>query len=885
MRTSVIQSVGLCRMFPTSLLMLVASFFPNANAQEREWADFVEKDFPFFSSVLDARNLGEGWPQDNLTSRGLILNLGNGTWACFDTDLLRVSAIWQGDAVTPDSMAQISYHDAGTKTPAGQGRLPKIVGEPWVATGLYPGWQSGEEPSWSDPRPGAPDPKETSNGPVDPALGRFKAVEIHGGFTTLHYRVRGSSIAETISSTLIDGEAAVQRSFTIDRVGQPLWLIVGARPGDAEPGFQVKADSSLVDGRVPVRLAKVDGTIVVRVSASEQPVSFHVAMSNSGRIESWESQAVERSDRRWNRTLITSTELSDDAGAYVVDNIPLPNDNPWRRNIRLADIAFATDGGIAVVTFDGDVWMLSGLGGDLERIEWSRFASGLHEPMGICYRDDELFVCDRNGIWKLIDEDGNGEADRHVLFSNAFTQTAETREFATGMRVGPDGSFVIAKGGQQMSTIGIHNGTVLRVSPDGSSSEVIGWGLREPFIGVHPKTGMVVASDQQGHYVPSTPIHVIGEHSYHGFLSNLLPEQQYPAPIKEPLTWIPHPVCPSNVGLAWLVDARMGPLNGALMQLAYYRPELFVVVMNERTDAEQAAVMSVTRDLRFPPLNGAVNPADGQLYVAGYQIWGTEAPQISGLARLRFTGAESRIPHEVVPMDKGVLLRFDSPLDREIASDVDNYSLERWTYVRTHNYGSAHFLPDGSGKGQEAMVPSSSYVSADGKSVFIGVPGMAPVMQMRIGWSIRTVAGTELVDNAYTTPKHLAEFDSVAEGFGAIEVDLTPRVLAVAETKPATQEEGRKVAELMGCIACHSTDGSVIKRVGPSWKGLFGSERRFADGGRGVADADYLRESITEPAERIVRGFERTDSGMPSYAGILTDAQIDSIILYIESLR
>src|SRR5207244_7469798 len=154
-------------------------------------------------------------------------------------------------------------------------------------------------------------------------------------------------------------------------------------------------------------------------------------------------------------------------------------------------------GRAAAGTFDGDVWMIAGLRGELSEVSWRRFASGLHEPLGICIREDDLFVFDRNGIWRLRDSAGRGEADVHELFSNAFAQTAETREFATGMRLAPDGSFIIAKGGQQSSTIGKHNGTVMRVSPDGREGTVLGWGLRMPFIGVHPKTGLVTASDQQ----------------------------------------------------------------------------------------------------------------------------------------------------------------------------------------------------------------------------------------------------------------------------------------------------------------------------------------------------------------------------------------------------
>src|SRR6186997_368176 len=61
---------------------------PSATRMEqRHWADFVETNFPFFSSVLDARQMGKDWPNENLTPRGLILNLGHDCWACFDTEL------------------------------------------------------------------------------------------------------------------------------------------------------------------------------------------------------------------------------------------------------------------------------------------------------------------------------------------------------------------------------------------------------------------------------------------------------------------------------------------------------------------------------------------------------------------------------------------------------------------------------------------------------------------------------------------------------------------------------------------------------------------------------------------------------------------------------
>src|SRR5690606_24738649 len=139
-------------------------------------------------------------------------------------------------------------------------------------------------------------------------------------------------------------------------------------------------------------------------------------------------------------------------------------------------------------------------------------------------------------------------------------------------------------------------------------------------------------------------------------------KEKYPAPIAEPLTWIPHPINASAAGQVWLTGAKMGALNDALIHIGYNRPELFLVLLNQRTERLQAAVLSLTRDLDFAPLNGAVNPTDGQLYVTGFQIWGTTADQISGLARLRYTGAPDPFPREIVPMDKGVLLKFNLPL-------------------------------------------------------------------------------------------------------------------------------------------------------------------------------------------------------------------------------
>ena len=326
---------------------------------------------------------------------------------------------------------------------------------------------------------------------------------------------------------MVEGQPVVQRRFDLNASrGNSGWSWRSSSEVAERLKFSVTARDATNGSPAAELLVEPGGSRVVRVSPSEGPVEFSVAMGIGPSVEasnpSRGSNTVTKAERRWPQVLTTRGALSQAQDAYAVDNIPLPTENPWRRNIRLADIAFFHDGRAAAVTFDGDVWMISGLGNDLTEVRWRRFASGLHEPLCLCVRDEEVFVFDRNGIWRLRDTDGNGEADAYELFSNAFAQTAETREYAHGIRVAPDGSFIIAKGGIQMTAIGKDNGSVLRISSDGQSAEVLGRGLRSPFIGVHPKTGLITASDQQGNYVPATPLHIIRDGQFYGFLSTLV---------------------------------------------------------------------------------------------------------------------------------------------------------------------------------------------------------------------------------------------------------------------------------------------------------------------------------------------------------------------------
>ena len=846
---------------------------------------WVETDFPFFSSVVDARKAGGGFPSNNLTPRGLVVRIGAQTWAAFDVDLLRVAAIWRGTGVTPVALAPGSYHHPDRKTPGGQTVLPEPDGSVWLANGIYPGWQTGETVTFIDPRDAAPSPEEVGRGPLAEELGRFKAIRQVSSGVVLEYTAGGTVVREYMDERDEGSTWRLARHFSAEASTRALWLVLGT----ARPEITVSVSGggvSLV--KIPVVRDGSDVPVwVVSVPAHAQPIAFAASFSKgTASGAAMPSTASDPPGARWSQQISTSVTRSTAKDSYVVDDIALPIDNPWHRNVRPSDIQFLQDGTAAVVTLDGDVWLVRGLNDPSGIARWRRFASGLHEPLTLAIRDNQIYVFDRNGIWRLRDTNGDGEADVHELFSNAFAQTADLREFPSTLRLAPKGEFIIAKGGQEATTFGKHNGSVLRISADGRRATLLGYGFRQPNIGVNLHTGLVTASDQQGNYIPSTPLHIVRDAQFYGFLSDKKPREVYPAPIAEPLTWIPHSASASAMSQIWLFGARMGPLNGTLVYIDFNGPELFRVLLNERGVKLQAAVVSITKAFPFPPLHGSVNPTDGQLYVAGFQVlgWGTTATGLAGLGRVRFTGRPPTLPQQVVPMDKGVMVRFDVPLDRTTAVNPDNYSLATWHYKRTYQYGSPQFKADGT-TGIDRLAPSSAYLSSDGRSVFIGVPGMSPVMQMRVAWSLATVDGRKFQDTAYFTPYDLPKFTPQSEGFGDITVNLSPRAMAIKSDAPVSAEEGRRLYQAFGCVACHAIDSSSLTKLGPTWKGLYGSDRTFAGGVvRGTADEAYIRESILNPSAKVVDGYERGEVSMPSYAGVLSDSQIESLIVFIKSL-
>ena len=352
-------------------------------------------------------------------------------------------------------------------------------------------------------------------------------------------------------------------------------------------------------------------------------------------------------------------------------------------------------------------------------------------------------------------------------------------------------------------------------------------------------------------------------------------------PVTPPLCWIPHSVAGSGLGVVWSDKERFGPLSDSLIYIDFRRPGLMRTYLHDRKG--QAASVPMPTKFDFPLLKGAVNPIDGQLYLVGFQIWGTNSDAVRGMARLRYTGKPSVLPTRVVAGKNAVALHFEQPLDPAVA----NVTARRWNYKRSRAYGPGHYRPDGRA-GEELLKVGGVEFSEDRKSILIAMPELKPVHQLAVSYELKTAAGREFSNAAYLTLHEIAPLDLSEEGFP--NADLAKLAAATnsqapsQEPKPPTIERGAVLYQAIGCSACHSVDGSSNGKSGPTWKGLAGSKRKLLSGETVEATNEYLRESILDPAAKVARGYNPKDVGMPSYRGILPDSDIESIVLYIQSL-
>jgi hypothetical protein len=735
---------------------------------------------PFFSATIQAPG--------NITMKGVVATVGStrNAYVCFDTDLIRVSVGWTGDWLKTGNYLREIVHP----------QPPRIAGTPVFSTKPGPGWV----------RNGVlTDPRRNRQGPLPREHAHYRGLFRHGDRTVFSYQVGGMNVLETPGHVERGGIKMFTRTFRIDRVEDGWSIVVADAPGHPTVAGPVlsalegdRCTAIAVIGDVPSELESANGKLMIKLSdRSRGPVLFQVAIwsgppadlrkfaaAAEGPVQFPDMDALTRGGpARWPQPVVTRGVAGTNRAAYVVDALTEPVPNPWHTRTFFGGFDFFPDGRAAICTFHGDVWIVSGIDDRLEKLAWRRHASGLFQPLGLKIVNGTIYVLGRDQITRLHDLNSDGEADRYENFNNDTVVTPNYHEFCMDLQTDAQGNFYFFKGAPWTPDVqSPHQGTCLKVSPDGSRLEVFATGFRAPNGSGMGPDGELTVSDNQGHWMPSSKLNLVRAGGFYGMTPSAQrdlplrfndrevnanpsdPETrarlhikgwdagaQMPVAYDQPICWLPQNMDNSSGGQVWATSGKWGPLNGRMLFMSYGRGTLFEVMTEEVDGVTQAAMVRLPMKFATGIMRGRVNPRDGQVYVCGLRGWQTDGTREGGFYRVRYTGRPAHLPTAFHVKSNGVEITFSDALAAGSVADVANYSVEQWNYIYSGGYGSPEVSPDDpKKKGHDKVELKSARLAGDGRTVFLEMP-VKPVHQMKIKYTLAAADGAEVRQEIYNT--------------------------------------------------------------------------------------------------------------------------------------
>ena len=733
-----------------------------ANDVELTGRPYIDMNYgPYLSASIEAA-------PGNIAYKGIAIRLDDGPggvskgseFVVFETDTLRMAAAWSGDEFI--DWRSIVYDGS-------HGTHPKLVGERLFTNPVAPGWARPGTDQFEDPRLRGLDNKPY--GPLPRDWGQWRGLFLHNDRVILYYKIGGVRVFESPSLTkLLSDQKVVIRNINIAKRDTDLVLQV-AHVAGSEPKLRTvdhqkiavydnQLTVGVVGGTEGTKFEPTDeGHLRLRIPPGE-PVTLKLFSSRikEGFMGMFGSMMIQNSkpenlvalvqsdrERRWPESMKTKPRRMGKPGAFVTEVITAPDKNPYRSWMRLGGFDFFEGGDrAAVCTWMGDVWLVDGINSKPQEFTWTRIATGMFQPLGLKIVEGKIFVTCRDQITQLVDTNDDGETDYYRAFNHDAQVTEHFHEFAMGLQTDAHGNFYYTKAARHAKTALVpQHGTLLRVSPDGKTTEIIASGFRAPNgVCVNPD-GTFYVSDQEGHWTPKNEINLIEKGKFYGNLMGYhrgLTE----ADITSPMVWMHNDFDRSPAEQLWVNSDKWGGLGSQLINLSYGTGYVYVVMEEKVNGRVQGGVVRIP-DFDFPTgvMRGRFHPGDGQLYACGLFGWAGNKTRPGGFYRLKHTGKPVHLPVAIHATKNGISLTFTNALDAKTAADPESYSVHRWGYRRTRNYGSRDYKADGS-QGRDRVEVASVKLSADKKSVLLRIADMKPTMQMQIQYKIDAADGAYL---------------------------------------------------------------------------------------------------------------------------------------------
>ncbi|MCY7352124.1 MAG: hypothetical protein LH606_15915 [Cytophagaceae bacterium] len=418
---------------------------------------------------------------------------------------------------------------------------------------------------------------------------------------------------------------------------------------------------------------------------------------------------------------------------YKIMKVPMPEGTV----LEVGGLCALPNGDMGVSTRRGDVYIIENPTGTAH---FRKFASGLHEILGLAYKNGSLYCAQRGELTKLTDRNGDGIADRYETVY-AWPVSGHYHEYSFGPKIAPDGSFFVtanvAFGNEEWwrgESRVPWRGWTMRITEDGKM-EPWATGMRSP-CGLGMINGEFYYADNQGDWMGSGFLTKVDKGDFTGHPAGLrwtgrpespikmstadlyavvdprsspkggpwikpennpnetpitLFEAEKKLPeIKTPTVWLPHGILGISTSEIITDDTQggFGPFAGQVFVGDQGQSKVDRVFLEKVNGVDQGASFPFREGFQSGVLRMAWG-TDNSLFVGQTNRgWGSTGKDPFGLQRLVWTG---KMPFEmkaIRAMPDGFEVEFTLPVDRKTAEDLANYQVTGFIYKYHPVYGS-----------------------------------------------------------------------------------------------------------------------------------------------------------------------------------------------------
>ncbi len=490
-----------------------------------------------------------------------------------------------------------------------------------------------------------------------------------------------------------------------------------------------------------------------------------------------------------------------EAAFYKIVDVPIPDDVL----LEVGGLALTDDDKLGVSTRRGEVWVIDKPYG--ANPIYKRYAHGLHEPLGLNFRDNGFYLSQRGELTFLEDKNGDGKADVYKTIYS-WPLSGNYHDYSYGPKFKKNGNMLVTL---NLSWIG-HGaslskwrGWLLEITPEGEMTP-IATGLRSPSGFEMNADGDVFYTENQGDWVGSGRMTHLEKGDFAGNPEGLVWSGEANSPIalkmddieresglslyeyskkipamKAPAIWFPHTILGISTSdiLYDTTNGKFGPFEGQLFIGDQGHSKIMRVYMEKVNGVYQGAAFNFVEGFSSGILRMIWGSNNSMFVGMTSRGWSSTGKAQYGLQRLMWNG---KIPFEIKTMKAkadGFELEFTKPVNKKIASNPAEYDITSFNYKYHFKYGSPVV---GQQKGKVEKVE----VSEDGLRAKLTVHGM------RLGY-IHQLKASSLKSSSGETLLHDTGYYTLNEVPGG-ELKSPPTARMTQATKGIVQE--KRVNEL-----------------------------------------------------------------------------------------